>query len=338
MAIYTLSGSNRGRILLRDLKIIAFLIVFVLGTPPLFLTASEPDYREHIELMVNVYPQEMICKTIVGFSFNELNYPPILNDFTVEPGFLGLNIVVHYFSGSGSTLVSIFLNDSEIIRNQGRLIADMLAYRLERAFGIHPLSYTESNGTIYSPGRIQFSYFTEFPAIVLRKIFLESLPLQGFRQILTSSQLDSCNHSIYVSMDEEGGLHIEVRLLDLTTKMILGKEQTISLKEITGYLGSIDLSHTTFSSALRIRVTFNMFGDYKLFINKVLPAQMPENRETHGAIIEHEFHYDVTGSSFEDLSISLTIAQPLNLISVAIILTQITIIVCTIIIVKRHKR
>lgn len=325
--------------MLRDLRILVILFFFLLNTPKLFPTTAEPDYRECIELMVDVYPSEMSCSAMLIFSFHDLSCPLDFEYLRSEPSFLGLSIAAHYSSGGGYARVSIILNDSKDVGNQGRFIADMLAYRLEKAFGIPTLYYTEFNGTFFSPGMLEFSYFTESPAIESRRVFLGSVPPQGCRQVLTSSLLDSHDHSVYLMMSGEGRSDIEVWLHRVTREMIPGQEQTISLKEITGYLGSIDLSSIAFPSILRIHVTFNIFGDCKLTINKVLPANMPVlvNQETHGTITEYSFSYDVTGSSFEDLSISLTIVSS-NLISVAIILGQITVVLCSIIIAARHKK
>jgi len=302
-----------------------------------FLTTAEPSYEESISLMIDVDPYEMSGDCTLIFSFNGLSRPPSLYDFRSEPSFLGLHVIAVYFPGGGSTLVYIDLNESKIDKTRGRFIADKIIYEFEESFGIFTLLYDESAFIMYERGHLFFPYFMEFPAVDLRNIFLGSLPYQGFRQILTSMLLNSQNYSINVYLGREGGWSFQVTFNGGTKEMVLDQEQIISLKEITGYSGSLISSPTSSSSIFRVSVSWYTLGDYDLLINEVSPSQMQKSQNIYGQRKEYVFSYDVTGSSIQDFSISLKIVKE-SILAIVIILLQITTVLISIIIIKRHKK
>jgi hypothetical protein len=106
------------------------------------------------------------------------------------------------------------------------------------------------------------------------------------------------------------------------------------LKEITGYSGSI-VSASTVSSTLNIEVSNQISRDYELVVNPVSPTQMQGVYQEQ--MPQYASYYDVTGSSVEDLSISLKVVSSSIVAAVLIVLAQITMIIISIIIIKRHK-
>jgi len=314
-------------------KFVVILFIFLLSTQKIFLTAAEPDYAENIELYLHIDPS-MSCSVTVIFSFSGLIRPLNLNDFQSEPSFLGLGINAQYFTGGGSTSVTIDLNESKVSRDQGRFIADIMTYKLEEAFGIPTLLYGEP--TTYSPGVLYYTYETAFPAIELRNIFLENLPSQGFAQVLTSMLSNSHNYSMLINLGNEGGWSVELWCYGGTEKLVLDREQIISLKEITGYSGSIVSAPTASSSTLRIYISTQIGRDYELIVNPVSPAQIQQGQQEQ--MPQYWFYYDATGSSVEDLSINLKIVSSGIITTVLIILAQITTALILIIIIKRYKK
>ncbi|MBS7657395.1 hypothetical protein KEJ33_05680 [Candidatus Bathyarchaeota archaeon] len=83
------------------------------------------------------------------------------------------------------------------------------------------------------------------------------MPSQGFRQLMTSSMIDNYNHSLYVSLSREGGWLVQVWFSMGITELVLEHEKIISLKEITGYSGSI-VSMPTASSKLYMYITYSI--------------------------------------------------------------------------------
>jgi hypothetical protein len=318
------------------LKFLVVLFIFLLSTQKGFLTTAQYNYSETVSLNIDVDQSKMSYNVfLLDFSFDGLSRPYNLYDFRSEPSFLSLSISAGYFTnGRGYANVSIFLNSSEIDEAQGRLVADMIRSELERSFEISPLLYSAPFGG--SPGELEFDYSTGFPATELRNIFLASLPSEGFRQLLTPSLLDNHNYSMFVDLGRGGGWFLEVFFGDFVTqKMVIGQEQTISLKEITGYQGSIT-SAPAVPSLLVMGVGFHFLNgsDYELMLNAVSPKQIVESQSAGGEY----FSCDVAGGSIEDFSISLKIVSVLwsTIFSIAIVLFQITAASVSIIIIFRH--
>jgi hypothetical protein len=322
------------------LKFLVVIFIFLLSTQKVFLATAESEYSEEVGLNITVDQSKMSYAVFMfGFYFNELSRPFSLYDFRSEPSFLSLSISARYFTnGRGYANVSIFLNSSETDEAQGRLVADMIKSELEKSFEISPLSYSSPFG--HSPGELEFDYSTGFPATEFREIFLDSLPPQGFRQLLTPSLLDSHNYTMLVGLGTGGGWLLDVQFLNIITqKMVNDQEQIISLKEITENQGSIVCAPTV-PSLLAMEVVFHFMNgsDYELMLNAVSPKQMVGSRNDYSGGYAYDFSYDVAGSSIEDFSISLKIVSVLwsTILSVAVVLGQITTALVSIIIIFRH--
>jgi hypothetical protein len=317
-------------------KFVVILFILILSTQKVFLTAAESDYAESIQLWLDIDPS-MNCSVTAIFSFSDLSYPLNFIDFQSEPSFLGLQINAVYYTGEESTEVMIDLNGSKVSRDRGRFIADMMIIELEKDFGIPPLSY--SVPTVFSPGVLTFAYarvLTNSATIELRNIFLDSLPSQGFKQILTSMLINSLynNYDMHINLGKEGSWSLRLVLSKETGKLVPDQEQIISLKEITGYSGRI-VSASTVSSTLNIGIYSQIGKDYNLIVNSVSPTQMIGGYREQNP--QYEYTYDVTGSSVKDFSISLKVVSSGIVSAVLIVLAQITTLIISIIIIKRHK-
>jgi len=312
-------------------QVILFLIL-LLSTQKVFLTAAEHDYSENIQLWVEIDPS-MNYRITVIFSFSGLSRPLNLYDFQGESSFLGLGIYVQYFVGGGSTRVTIELNESKVSTTQGKLIADMMTRKLEQAFGIPTLSYAEPN--VFSPGYLYYTYEKNYTSIEFRDIFLESLPSQGFRQVLASLLPKGQNYILDIGLGKEGDWFVRLWFGGENIKLVPDQEQTISLKEITGYSGRIG-SASTVSSTLYISINSHIGKDYSLIVNPVSPTQMIGGYRDQNP--QYEYSYDVTGSSIEDFSISLKIVSSGIVATALIILAMIATAIVSIIIIKRYKK
>jgi len=312
---------------------VVILFIFLLSNQKVFLAAADSYYAESIQLMLDIDPS-MNCRATVMFSFSGLSRPLNLYDFQNEPSFIGLGINAQYFTEIESTSVTVELNESKVNANQGRLIADTMIHKLEQSFEIPTLLYTES--TTYSPGVLYYSYETEFPAIELRNIFLESLPSQGFTQVLASMLVNNNNYTMTISLGKEGGWSIQLWLNGETEKLVPDQEQIISLKEITGYSGKIASAPASSSSTLRIDISNQISREYEVVVNPVSPTQIRQGHREQ--MPQYWLDYDVTGSSVEDFSISLKIVFSRIVPIVLIVIAQITTIIISIIIINRHKK
>ena len=312
-------------------QVILFLIL-LLSTQKVSLATAESDYAENIQIKLDI-DASMSCVAVVWFSFNGLSRPLNFIVFQNEPSFLGFDINVQYFTGIESTTVSIDLNESKVSTTQGRFIADMMTRKLEQAFGIPPLSY--SVPTVFSPGVLTFAYETNSTTIELRNIFLDSLPFQGFKQIMTSMLINSHNFNMHIDLGKEGSWFLWLIFSKETGKLVPDQEQIFSLKEITGYSGRI-VSSSTVSSTLYIGIRSQLGKDYSLIVNSVSPTQMIGGYRDQNP--QYEYSYDVTGSSVEDFSISLKIVSSGIVATALIILAMIVIAIVSIIIIKRYKK
>lgn len=313
-------------------QVILFLIL-LLSTQKAFMANAEHDYSESIQLWVEI-DSSMNYRVTVIFSFSGLSRPLNLYDFQGESSFLNLGINVQYFVDGGSTRVTIGLNESKVSTNQGRFIADIMTHKLEQSFGIPPLSY--AGPTSFSPGYLEYTYEKNYTSIELRDVFLDSLPSQGFRQVLASMLPKGQNCILDVGLGKEGGWSVELRFIGGTQKLVPDQEQTVSLKEITGYSGSIVSASTASASTLRIDVLSQVSRDYELVVNPVSPTQMIVGRQEE--MPQYQSYYDVTGSSTEDLSISLKIVFSRIVTIILIVLALIAAIIISIVIIKKYKK
>ena len=316
-------------------KFVVILFILILSTQKVFLTATESDYAESIQIFLEIDPS-MNCVASGWFSFSGLSRPFNLYDFQNEPSFVGLGIELYQnVTGFVSTSVSIYLNESKVSRDRGSFIADMMTIELEKDFGIPPLSYSVPND--YWPGVLTFAYarvLTNSTFIELRNIFLDSLPFQGFKQILTSMLINSHNYDMHIDLGKEGSWSLRLLFGEEIGKLVPDQEQIFSLKEITGYSGRI-VSASTISSTIYISI-YSQFGkNYNLIVNPVYPTQMIGGYSDGNP--HYQYFFDVTGSSVEDFSISLKIVSSGIISAVLIVLAQITTLIVSIIIIKRHK-
>ena len=315
-------------------KFVVILFFLILSSQKVFVTAAKPDYTENIRLDLDIDPS-LNCSAMVSFSFNGLSRPLNFVDFQSKPSFLGLGINVQFHAGGGSTIATIGLNGSKVSTDQGRNIADTMIHKLEQAFAIPTLQYNSYSSDL--SGSIDFEYITGFPAVELRDIFLDSLPSQGFKQILTSMLSNNSNYNIIIGLGKEGGWSIfRFAFVDGTKKLVPDQEQIISLKEFTGYSGSIVSAPESSSSTINIGVFNQISNDYELIVNPISPTTTQQGHQEQ--MPQYWFYYDVTGSSFEDLSISLKIVYSRIRIIILIVLAQIITIVVSIIIINRHKK
>ena len=312
-------------------QVILFLIL-LLSTQKAFIANAEHDYSESIQLWVEI-DSSMNYRVIVIFSFSGLSRPLNLYDFQSEPSFLNLGINVQYFVDGGSTRVTIGLNESKVSTNQGRFIADMMTRKLEQAFGIPTLSYAEPN--VFSPGYLYYTYEKNYTSIEFRDIFLDSLPSQGFRQVLASMLPKGQNYTLDIGLGKEGDWFDKLWFGGENIKLVPDQEQTISLKEITGYSGRIG-SASTVSSTLYISINSQLGKDYSLIVNPVSPTQMLGGYRDQNP--QYDYSYDVTGSSVEDFSISLKVVSSSIVATALIILAMIVTAIISIIIIKRYKK
>jgi len=313
-------------------KFVVILFILILSTQTVFLTAAESDYAENIRIILEIDPS-MNCSTIVWFSFSGLNRPLNLNVFQNEPSFIGLGITALYFTGIESTSVEIDLNGSKVSRDRGSFIADMMIIELEKDFGIPPLLHSLPTG--FSPGVLSFAYEKNSTSIELRNIFLDSLPFQGFKQILASMLLKNNNYQLSIGLGKEGSWFVSFFCNEGTGKLVRDQEQIFSLKEITDYSGSIVSAPASSSSTLNIGINSQFGKDYTLIVNPVYPTQMIGGYSDGNP--QYQYFFDVTGSSVEDFSISLKVVSSGIVAAVLIVLAQITTLLISIIIIKRHK-
>jgi hypothetical protein len=292
-----------------------------------FVATAKPDYAETIQLRLEISPS-MNCEVTVMFSFSGLSRPINLVDFQSEPSFLGLQISATYFKGLESTSVIIGLNGSKVSTGQGRFIADMMAYELDRDFVIPDLMLTT---TAYG----EYSYISNYASTELRNAFLESLPSQGFAQILALMLSKNQNCSMHIGLGKEGGWSVRFYCDGGTKKLNPDQEQTISLKQITGYSDTIKPAPTSSSSTLRIEVRNRINREYDLTIYPISPTQMQERYQEDTP--QYQSQYNLQGNSVEDLSIYLKITLILPTTTILIVATMIIIAAATIIIIKRHK-
>jgi hypothetical protein len=139
---------------------------------------------------------------------------------------------------------------------------------------------------------------------------------------------------MHINLGKEGGWSLRLVLSEETGKLVPDQEQVISLKEITGYSGRI-VSASTVSSTLYLAIYSQIGKDYNLIVNTVSPTQMIGRYSDENP--KYQYFYDVTGSSVEDFSISLKIVSSGIVSAVLIVLAQITTLLISIIIIKRHK-
>lgn len=309
------------------------IIIFMLCTQRIFSTASEPDYTESIIFLLDIDPS-LDCRATAWFTFRNLGRPLNLFDFQSEPSFLGLGITVQFFTGAESTSVTISLNESKVSENQGMSIAYKIVNELERDFGLPPLSYTiPTSGEL---GVLSFEYKANSSSTELRDIFMESLPSQGFKQILASMLSNRYNYTMSIGLEKEGGWSIRIFCGGGTIKLVLDQEQIISLKKITGYSGRIVSASESSSSTINIVVNNQIRGQYDLVVTPVTPSQLTGEYVQDG-MTQYEAVYDVTGNSLEDFSVSLKIAFSGVTTTVLIILAMIITATVSIIIVIKHK-
>lgn len=292
----------------------------------MFVATAKPDYTESIQLRLDIDPS-MSCRVIVIFSFTGLSRPLNFVDFQSEPSFLGLQINVVFHTGREGTDVRIYLNESKVNTDKGMFIADRMAYKLDRDFVIPDLMPTT---TAYG----EYSYVSNYASTELRNAFLESLPSQGFTQVLASMLSKNQNYTMHIGLGKEGGWSVRFTCEGGTKKLNPDQEQIISLKEITGYPDTIKPAPESSSSTLRIEV-LNRIREYDLTIYSISPTQMQERYQEDTP--QYQSYYEAKGSSVEDLSISLKIVLSSIVLAALIIVAQITIVVVSIIIIKRHK-
>jgi len=313
-------------------KFVVILFFLILSSQKVFMTAAEPDYTENIWLELDIDPS-MNYRASVWFFFTGLSRPLNFVDFQSEPSFLGLSISVQFYEG-GTTTATIEVNGSIVSTNQGRNIADSMIRKLEQAFAMPTLQYNNYLGDW--SGRLDFEYITVFPPVELRDIFLDGLPSEGFKQILASIMSNLSNNNYFnmdIGLGKEGGWSVRFTCVDGTKKLVPDKEQIISLKEITGYSGSIVFALESSSSTMLIRVFNQISNEYELTVNPISPT--PIRQEYYET--EYQSYYDIKGS-IEDLSISLKITYSRIRIILLIILAQIITIVVSIILINRHKK
>jgi hypothetical protein len=189
---------------------------------------------------------------------------------------------------------------------------------------------------VFSPEYLYYTYEKNYTSIELRDIFLDSLPSQGFRQVLASMLPKGQNYILDIGLGKEGGWSIELRFIGGTQKLVPDQEQIVSLKEITGYSGSIVSASSAFSSTLRIIVLNQISREYELVVNPVSPTQMIGGYSDQNP--QYQSYYDVAGSSVEDLSISLKVVSSSIVATALIILAMIVTAIISIIIIKRYKK
>jgi hypothetical protein len=311
--------------------IILFVLIF---SQKVFVATAKSDYTESIQLWIDVSPS-MNCEATVMFSFSGLSRPLNFVDFQSEPSFLGLQISTTYIKGLESTSVFIDLNGSKVSTDKGRFIADTMTYELER--DLRMLLLMPSIPAYYSPspGELEFRYESNFSSVEFRDIFLESLPSQGFAQILALMLSKNQNCSMHVGLGKEGGWSVRFYCDGGTEKLVPNEEQTISLKEITGYSGNIVSASASSSSTLSIMVLSQIGREYDLTISSVSPTQMQGVYQE--GMPQYQSYYEAKGISVEDLSVSLKIVLSSILLTALIVAAQITIVVVSIIVIKRHK-
>jgi hypothetical protein len=313
----------------------AIIIFFlILCTQKVILTSAESDYTESITLILDVDPS-LDCSAMAWFTFRNLGRPLNLFDFQSEPSFLGLGITVQFFTGFESTSVTISLNESKVSENQGMSIAYKMVNELERDFGLPPLLYTiPTSGQL---GTLSFDFTANSSSTELKDIFMESLPSQGFRQILASMLSNRYNYTMSIGLGKEGGWSIQIFCGGGNTKLVLDQEQIISLKEITGHSGRIVSASESSSSTIYIAVNNQIRSEYDLVVTPITPSLLTGGYMQDG-MTQYEAYYDVTGNSLEDFSISLKVMFSGITTTVLIVLAMIITATVSIIIIIRHRR
>jgi len=250
----------------------------------------EPQYRESIRVWVNFYG--MTCSVMFNFGFDGVEGPVPASEFLDEPSFTVITVSIGYRGDREVTSVSVMLNGSKITGKQGYRIARDLKRKIEKALNLY-LPYKETRGsldTLYYDFEVEDCPPREEIANLLRN----SLP-QGFGQVVIPL-LTSRNVTVDFWLWESWTTTI--RYYPQGFNINLDQEYTISLKEMTGYLGTIRSAREASYSTPNVGV-FYIPRDMRLQIIEAAPPQMAITREQ----TEVNLYADVTGLSIDDLSI-----------------------------------
>jgi len=234
----------------------------------------------------------------------------------------------------------ISLNATIVSILQGKLKADIIRTKFENFFNV-TLPY---NGNLTSGSTVVYTYgVNESPTIPkFRNAFLDSKPSQGFGKIITPNLIGNYV-SITFSLMRKGDLSVwrvtaTVNYPHYFEKNI-GQEYTIGLKELTGYLETVQSSTESSRSTLHIRID-QVDGDYKLISFETTPSQMTTSQGTYFGVTSFDFEKTIIGS-VDDLSLHFKIVSP-NYIDPIIITIVVSILVVAVlgimgfIIKKRH--
>ena len=316
------------------LKSTIIMIVLFLCAQKVFLAVAEPDYTESITLLLDI-DSSLDCSATVWFTFRDLGRPLNLFYFQSEPSFLGLGITVQFSSGIKSTDVTIDLNESLVSENQGMAIAYRMVNELESDFGLPPLSFAAPNSG--EVGVLYFNFLANSSATELRDIFVDSLPSQGFGEVLAPMLSGNYIYTMLIGLEKEGGWSLQVFCGDGTTKLVLDQEQAFSLNGIAGHSGRIVSATESSSSTIYIMVNNEVRNQYDLVVTPIVPSQLMGGY-TQDGMTQYEAVYDATGNSLEDFSVSLKIAFSSITTTVLMVLAMAITATVSIIIIIRHRR
>lgn len=246
----------------------------------------------------------------LGFMFANVSGPFDTSDIASDPSFLGSMVLGTYSPDDNRTVIMISLNTSEIASvSQGRLKADMLKTKLENFFNIS-LPYT---GNSTYGDTVQYFYRIDECPVIQRfgNIFLEHRPSDGFGEIVTPDLLENYV-AISFNLIRKGNL-LEWWISATINypehfEMDIGKEYTVSLKDLTGYSETIQASSESSNSILHISIS-QVDKEYKLESLETAP-DMEKRQGTYGAVTTFMFEKTITSSSVDDLSIRFKIVSP----------------------------
>ena len=281
--------SVRGDVEIASKLHLALLLLVLLGTQGLVSAMGEFQYRESIRVWVNFYG--MTCSVMFNLGFDGVEGPVPASEFLDEPSFMGMTVSIGYHGDGEVTSVSVMLNGSKITEEQGYRIARDLKRKIEKAFNLY-LPYKETQGsfdTLYHDFEVE-----ECPPRGEIANLLGNSLTQGFGQVVIPL-LTSRNVTVDFWLLESWTSTI--RYSHERFNIVLDQEYTISLKEMTGYSGTIrsspEASHST------LRVNFLIPKGARLEIIEAAPPQMAITQEQ----TEANLYADVTGLSIDDLSI-----------------------------------
>ena len=285
------------------------------------------------EEILLTYVHALFARDIrIHLRFNNVTTLPLnTSDLTTEPSFISavasgsasLYHRGHYGGYYGSWLGcyargEIVLNTTIVSVSQGKLKADIFMAKFENLLNI-TLPY---NRTTTSGDKVSYIYEirkNEYPIQKFRDAFLEHKPSQGFNKIITPTLLERAQ-AISFSLEKETSnltseTEVDIKYPNYITDEWygwLGKEYTISLRDLAEYSGPIKASPYSTKSTLRMSIHYNHPEELRVF--ETIPSQMEISTHSTSYLgfrdYDIYFEKDITGGGVEDLFIRFKYVVP----------------------------